>query len=89
MTFTESHFVDARIAWDARREQPAAVIVGGRRLVVRRLVWRRDELAAFPAERGPRVTYLLATDSGTVRVVYDARRRSWQADLTAPLAMAA
>ncbi len=89
MTFTESDLIDVRVAWDARRERPAAIVAGGRRLVVRQLVGRRDELAAFPAGRGPRVTYVLATDAGTVRVVYDPRRRSWQADLATPLAVAA
>jgi hypothetical protein len=38
----------------------------------------RDERAAYPVERGPRVTYLLETDDGgQATLVFDGRRRRW------------
>ena len=70
----------ARVAWDARRARPARIVAGGRRLEVSALRGRRDEVSAFPAERGPRVTYLLGTDAGDVSLVFDPRRRAWYLD---------
>ena len=67
----------ARVAWDSRRARPARIVAGGRRLQVLALTGRRDELAAFPADRGPRVTYVLDTDGGEVALVFDARQRAW------------
>ncbi len=67
----------ARVEWDRERRVPARVVAHGERFNVTALAGRRDELAAFPADRGPRVTYLLETDRGQASLVFDARRRSW------------
>ena len=38
----------------------------------------RDERSAYPADRGPRVTFVLRTDDGgRASVVFDGRRRRW------------
>ncbi|MFN2484462.1 MAG: hypothetical protein ABR509_05925 [Candidatus Limnocylindria bacterium] len=89
MTFIPTpNRIDARVTWDARRDRPATVVAAGRRLSVTRLIARREELAAFPATRGPRVTYLVTTNAGDVRLVFDVRRRAWHVE-AAPLAVAA
>ena len=48
-----------------------------RDLTVTALKAVRDEMAAYPAARGPRVTYLVATERGEASLVYDGRRRRW------------
>jgi hypothetical protein len=40
----------------------------------------RDETAAYPADRGPRITYLVETDAGQASLVFDGRRRRWFVD---------
>lgn len=67
----------ARVQWDRRTQRPARIIAGGERINVVGLAGRRDEISAFRADRGPRVTYLLETDRGNASLVFDARRRSW------------
>ena len=67
----------ARVKWDRRTQRPTRIVAGGGSLRVVGLTGRRDELAAFPAERGPRVTYLVDTDRGRAALVFDARRRAW------------
>jgi hypothetical protein len=38
----------------------------------------RDERSAYPADRGPRVTFVLRIDDGgRASVVFDGRRRRW------------
>jgi len=37
----------------------------------------RDETAAYPAERGPRITLLVETDAGQASLVFDGRQRRW------------
>ncbi len=65
------------VRWDRRSNRPAALRVGGRRLTVTGLAGRRDELAAYRPEVGPRVTYLLDTDVGRATLVFDGSRRRW------------
>jgi len=67
----------ARVSWDRLRQRPAAVRIGDRRLQVTALDAVRNETAAYPADRGPRITFLLATDQGPASLVYDSRRRRW------------
>lgn len=69
--------VRTRIRWDRRAAQPTHIRLGDRELAVTRLRAVRDELAAYPAERGPRVTYLVDTERGEASLVFDARRRAW------------
>ena len=69
--------VPARVRWDRARSEPASVDVGKRRLSVTGLRAVRDEMAAYPASRGPRITLLLETDAGQASLVYDGRRGRW------------
>jgi hypothetical protein len=69
--------VPARVRWDRRRSEPASVEVGNRRLAVTGLRAVRDEMAAYPAARGPRITLLVETDAGEASLVYDGRRHRW------------
>ena len=75
--FTAPAHIQARVTWDARRDRPASVVAAGRRFAVTGLVAHREEIAAFPASRGPRVTYLLSTDGGDIHLVFDVRLRHW------------
>jgi hypothetical protein len=68
----------ARVRWDRRMNRPARIELADRDLTITNLAARRDEMAAFPAERGPRVTYLVETaDGGRASLVFDGRRRRW------------
>jgi hypothetical protein len=69
--------VETQVAWDRRQARPARIRWQGRDLCVTGITTQRDELAAYPADRGPRVTYLLETDAGQAWVVFDGRRRRW------------
>ncbi len=70
--------VEARVRWDRRRGRPTEVRWSGQRLGVTALAAVRDELAAYPASSGPRITYLVETDDGgQASVVFDGRRRRW------------
>jgi hypothetical protein len=69
--------VEARVHWDRHRARPATVRWSGHRLSVIGVAAHREELAAYPANRGPRVTYLLDTDQGRASLVFDGRRRRW------------
>lgn len=69
---------EADVRWDRAADRPATVRWGGGSLRVIDLDAVRDERAAYPAERGPRVTYLLRTDDGgRASLVFDGRRRRW------------
>lgn len=70
----------ARVHWDRRQARPSTVRVAGRQLTVTALDAIRDETAAYPADRGPRITYLLETDGGQASLVFDGRRRRWFVD---------
>jgi hypothetical protein len=70
--------LEAIVRWDRQQGRPARIRLADRDLTVTNLAARRDELAAFPADRGPRVTYLVETDGGgRARLVFDGRRRRW------------
>ena len=78
MALTKITPVEARVSWDRRRARPGRVRWGGYQVGVASLDGVRDERSAYPAERGPRVTYLLRTDdSGHASLVFDGRRRRW------------
>jgi len=70
----------ARVQWDRRHGRPSTVRVGGRQLTVTGLDAMRDETAAYPADLGPRITYLVETDGGRASLVFDGRRRRWFVD---------
>ena len=70
--------IEAEVRWDRDADRPAEVRWPGHQLRVVRLDTVRDERAAYPADRGPRVTFVLATDDGgRASVVFDGRRRRW------------
>jgi hypothetical protein len=70
----------ASVRWDRRASRPSSVRVGGRQFTVTRLDAVRDERAAYPADRGPRITYLVETDAGQASLIFDGRRRRWFVD---------
>jgi hypothetical protein len=64
----------ARVRWDRVANRPSEVTVGGRHLQVVDLDTVRDERAAFPAGRGPRLTMILRTrDGGRAAIAHDGR----------------
>ncbi len=70
--------VEARVRWDRHADRPAEVRWGGHQLRVTELDAVRDERSAYPAERGPRVTYLVRTaGGGRASVTFDGWRRRW------------
>lgn len=77
MALTKITPTQARVQWDRRQSRPSIVRVGGRQLTVTALDAIRDETAAYPADRGPRITYLVETDRGQASLVFDGRRRRW------------
>ncbi len=80
MALTKITPTEARVHWDRRRSRPSTVLVAGRQLTVTSLDAIRDETAAYPADRGPRITYLVETDGGHASLVFDGRRRRWFVD---------
>jgi hypothetical protein len=80
MALTKITPTPAQVQWDRRRARPSTVRVGGRQLTVTGLDAMRDETAAYPADRGPRVTYLVATNGGQASLVFDGLRRRWYVD---------
>ena len=61
--------------WDRSTDRPAKVSWNNHHLRVVGLDAVRDERAAFPAERGPRVTFVLRTDDGgRASIAFDGRR---------------
>ena len=67
----------ARVHWERTADHPTRIRVADRDLAVTGLKAVRDEMAAYPADRGPRVTYLVATARGEASLVFDGRRRRW------------
>lgn len=86
MALTKITPTAARVQWDRRRARPSTVRVAGRQLTVTALDAIRDETAAYPAGRGPRITYLVETDGGQASLVFDERRRRWFVDGLDPAA---
>lgn len=80
MALTKITPIEARVQWDRRHARPSRVRVAGRQLNVTALEAIRDETAAYPAERGPRITYLVDTDAGQASLIFDGRRRRWYVD---------
>lgn len=80
MALTKITPTEARVRWDRRQARPATVTVAGRQLTITALDAIRDETAAYPADRGPRIIYLVETDGGQASLVFDERRRRWFVD---------
>lgn len=78
MALTKITPIEARVRWDRRLARPTSVAWGDQLVRVVGLSSVRDERSAYPAERGPRITYLLQTDDGgQAAVAFDGRRRRW------------
>lgn len=78
MALVKINPAEAKVRWDRQANRPTRIRLADRDLTVVNLAARRDELAAFPADRGPRVTYLVDTDDGgRASLVFDGRRRRW------------
>lgn len=70
--------IEARVRWDRNADRPAEVRWNGTDHRVLELDAIRDERSAYPADRGPRVTFVLRIDDGgRASVVFDGRRRRW------------
>ena len=70
--------IEAQVRWDRHADRPSEVRWRGQHLRVTQLDAVRDERSAYPAERGPRVTFVLRTDDGgRASLVFDGRRRRW------------
>jgi hypothetical protein len=81
MTPRGSQAGEAHVAWDRRLDRPGIILWRGQALKVVDLESFRDERAAFPADRGPRVTYRVRVAGGQrVALVFDGRRRKWFLD---------
>lgn len=77
--------MEARVRWDRAANRPSEVSAGGRHLQVVHLDAVRDERAAFPAGRGPRLTLVLRTrDGGRASIAFDGRR--WMLEAVEPAA---
>lgn len=67
--------IETRVRWDRATDRPSHISWNNRHLGVVGLDAVRDERAAFPAERGPRVTLVLRTDDGgRASIAFDGRR---------------
>ena len=79
--------VEARVRWNRATDRPSDITWGGRHLRVVELDAVRDERAAYPAGRGPRVTFILRTsDGGRASLAFDGRRRRWYVEAVEPAA---
>lgn len=77
--------VQARVRWDRSAARPAEVRWAGHRLRIVQLDGVRDERAAFPVERGPRITFTVrGDDGGRAAVAFDGRR--WFLEAVEPAA---
>ena len=87
MALTRITPIEAHVRWDRRDGRPARISWAGRDVQVAALDKVRDERAAYPADRGPRITYLLRTDDGgAASLVFDGRRRRWFVEALDPAA---
>lgn len=77
--------MEARVRWNRAANRPAEVTIGDRHLHVVDLDTVRDERAAFPADRGPRLTFVVRTrEGGRASIAHDGRR--WYLEAVEPAA---
>lgn len=57
--------------------RPRSIRVAHERVPVIEIANVRDELAAYPAERGPRRIFEVRTADARLRLSYEKRRRRW------------
>jgi hypothetical protein len=76
---------EARVRWDRAANRPTEIRWDGHRQLITDLDGVRDERAAYPVGRGPRVTYLVRTaDGGRAAVAFDGHR--WLLEALEPAA---
>jgi hypothetical protein len=76
---------EARVRWDRNADRPVEVSWDGQHRRVVDLDTVRDERAAYPAQRGPRLTLVLRTDDGgRASIAFDGRR--WYLEAVEPAA---
>ena len=81
MAFVTVPPIPTEIRWSTDHPQPQAVHFDGEDHDVESVLSVRDERAAWPVERGPRLTLVLATTSGQrAEVFWDPRSQSWFVD---------
>lgn len=79
--------VEAQVRWDRQAHRPTDIRWDGQHRRVIQLDTVRDERSAYPAERGPRVTFVLRTDDGgRASVSFDGRRGRWFLEAVEPAA---
>lgn len=75
MALVQIPAVEAHVRWDRAAHRPSEVRWGGHHLRIVELDAVRDERAAYPAGRGPRLTFVLRTeDGGRACIAFDGRR---------------
>ena len=71
----EPQQVKVQVGWlDGR---PRSIVLADRRVPVVSIAQVRDELAAYPIERGPRRIYDVQTPGAKLRVSFERRRKRW------------
>jgi hypothetical protein len=87
MALTRISPIEAHVRWDRQANRPAEVRWQGGNLHIVDLDTVRDERAAYPADRGPRVTFVLRTaEGGRASISFDGRRRRWFVEALEPAA---
>ena len=75
MVRTRPTEVQVQVGWlDGR---PRSVVLDDQRVPVLGIAQVRDELAAYPADRGPRRIFDVQTPGALVRLSFERRRRRW------------
>jgi hypothetical protein len=57
--------------------KPRSVVLEDQKVPVLSIAQVRDELAAYPVDRGPRRIYDVRTPGARVRLSFESRRRRW------------
>ena len=57
--------------------RPRSIMLANERVPVVEIANVRDELAAYPAERGPRRIFEVRTPDTRLRLAFEKRRRRW------------
>lgn len=79
--------VEAQVRWDRHAHRPTDIRWQGEHRRVVDLDAVRDERSAYPADRGPRVTFILRTDDGgRASLVFDGLRGRWFLEAVEPAA---
>lgn len=77
--------VETHVRWDRRAHRPRELRGRGHRVRVAAVDGVRDELAAHPADTGPRLTVVLRTmEGGRVAIVFNAKRGRWYLEALEP-----